>query len=78
MPLSRTMRLDVSIRPPRISPVATDAMMNASTTSRGRRSPTFLSSQRPRRIPNQMNRVGSTAANSAASIPQPAPASPSA
>ena len=31
--------------------VATDAVMNPSTTSRARRVPTFLSSHRPRRMP---------------------------
>ena len=62
----------------KISPVATDAMMNASTMSRARRAPTFLSSQRPCLMPYEMNSVGSTPVKNAASSPQPAPARPSA
>src|SRR5258708_1804913 len=52
--------------------------MNASTSSRGRRAPTFRSSHRPCRTPWEMNNVGSTAVNSAASSPQPIPQRPSA
>ena len=52
--------------------------MKASTSSRGRRAPTFRSLHRPCRTPREMNKVGSTAVNSAASSPQPIPARPSA
>jgi len=62
----------------RIRPTVTDAVMNASTISRGRRAPTFLSAQRPWRMPWEMNSVGRTAAKNTASSPQPAPARPSA
>ena len=60
------------------SPTATDAMMNASTISRGPFAPTFLSSHRPRLIPRLMNAIGSTPANSAATAPQAKPLTPSA
>jgi hypothetical protein len=61
-----------------VRPAATDAMMNDSTMSLGRLAPTYLSSQRPRRMPRAMNSVGSTPAKNAASSPQPRPATPSA
>jgi hypothetical protein len=47
-PVSRAGALSTASR---TSPVAADAVMNASTISRGRRAPTFLSSHKPRRIP---------------------------
>ena len=58
--------------------MATEAMMNESTISRGRFAPTYRSAHWPRRTPRLMNTMGSTPANSAATAPQARPAAPSA
>jgi hypothetical protein len=62
----------------RTSPTATDAMMNASTISRGRFAPTFLSTHRPSLMPRLMKSVGSTPANTAATAPHASPRAPAA
>jgi hypothetical protein len=60
------------------SPTATDAMMNASTISRGRLAPTFRSAHRPSLMPRLMNNVGTTPAKNAATAPHASPRTPAA